>query len=583
MSVSNEQETKKTEMTPEESEQFRKAEFNRRFRHGTVAVVITITVIVAVVLLNVLMTAISNQFLWYIDLTGEVYQAKNPEYLGLYSLTDSCKDMLSSTFAGLKDEYAGEDVKVDIIFCDDPDVLLGNSSQRMIYYTALNLQKAFPQNIKVQCIDIYNNASAVQKYKANSASNIYSSQVIIASGTEFRILSIRAFFVFNDDTSTTPWAYNGEKYFTSSIIAVTKAEAPICAVTNNHGEIPLPASMWSLLENAGYKVMYLNLETDEVPDNCRLMVTYGPTQDFKSRFDGDGSVSEIEKLDRFLDKTYAYCIFFNPEMPVLTHLEEYLTEWGIVIDRTTDGAGRTFAHQIRNQIQTLTADGFTFVGEYSTVGSGSGVTNDMRSTGVPAKVVFKNTGSISYDRTYITMYVTPEEDESLTETFQYAYRYSNGVSRTISNVFLAGADAAAYIDNGLGDDDSIGNKSLVGEGGNYPLMTLTTESHTEQESSYTSVSHTAFVLACASTDFASDTLLQSEVYGNADVLLGALRSMGKEVVAVNIPWKPFNSTTIKEDYIQESQARTVTVVMALIPAVLCLAAGVFVVVRRRFA
>ena len=181
------------------------------------------------------------------------------------------------------------------------------------------------------------------------------------------------------------------------------------------------------------------------------------------------------------------------------------------------------------------------------------------------------------------MYVTPEEDESLTETFQYAYRYSNGVSRTISNVFLAGADAAAYIDNGLGDDDSIGNKSLVGEGGNYPLMTLTTESHTEQESSYTSVSHTAFVLACASTDFASDTLLQSEVYGNADVLLGALRSMGKEVVAVNIPWKPFNSTTIKEDYIQESQARTVTVVMALIPAVLCLAAGVFVVVRRRFA
>ena len=165
----------------------------------------------------------------------------------------------------------------------------------------------------------------------------------------------------------------------------------------------------------------------------------------------------------------------------------------------------------------------------------------------------------------------------------YASRYSNGVSRTISNVFTGGADAKAYIDDGLGEDESIGNRSLVEEEREYPLMTITTESHSEQESNYTSVNHTAYVLACASTDFASDTLLQSEVYGNADVLLGALRSMGKEVVAVNIAWKPFNSTTIKADFIQEAQARTVTVFMALIPALLCLGAGIYVVVRRRFA
>ena len=42
----------------------------------------------------------------------------------------------------------------------------------------------------------------------------------------------------------------------------------------------------------------------------------------------------------------------------------------------------------------------------------------------------------------------------------------------------------------------------------------------------------SFVGVCASTEFASDALLDSAVYGNADVLLSLLRSMGRELVPV---------------------------------------------------
>ena len=37
-----------------------------------------------------------------------------------------------------------EPVKVDIIFCTEPDQLIQTDSMRYIYYTALNLQKQFP-------------------------------------------------------------------------------------------------------------------------------------------------------------------------------------------------------------------------------------------------------------------------------------------------------------------------------------------------------------------------------------------------------------------------------------------------------
>ena len=583
MKGSQDQERSLPSGTPESEEDrqaFESAESRRRFRHGALSIAITAGVIALVLLLNVLVFALFQSQLWYVDMTGEVYQEKNPEYLGLYSLTDACKDLLSRTFAGLREQY-GKESEVEILFCDDPDVLVSNSAQRMIYYTALNLQKAFPKNIKVKCVDVYHNASAVQKYKTNSVSTIYPTQVIISSGSEFRVMSIRAFFVYSDNNSTEPWAYNGEKYFSSSIIAVTKAEAPICCVTNNHGELPVSESFWNLLGNAGYAVQYLDLEHEEIPENCRLILTYGPTEDFKSRFDGTDGVSEIEKLDKFLDKAYSYAIFTNADTPVLKNLEEYLSEWGIVLDRTSDNSGSTYNYRIQNPVQTLSADGFTFVGEYATQGTGSGITNDMRSAGNPAKVVFRNASSFSYDRTYQTRYITPEDDDTLTEPYAYASRSSNGVSRTISNIFTAGETSLAWVDDGNGDDPENGNMSQPDDVRNYPLMVLTTESRNEQETNYTSVSHVAYVMACASTDFASDTLLQSEVYGNADILLAALRAMGKEVVGVNLAWKPFNKTDVKDGVINAGGARTVTVVMTVIPLVAAAVTGTIIVLRRR--
>ena len=110
-------------------------------------------------------------------------------------------------------------------------------------------------------------------------------------------------------------------------------------------------------------------------------------------------------------------------------------------------------------------------------------------------------------------------------------------------------------------------------------MTVSVEDRTTQESNYTTVNEASYVIACGSTDFASETLLQSNAYGNTDLLLSACRAVGREPVPVGLTFKPFADYTI--DTVTTAEATQYTVVFAVVPAVLALGSGIFVLVRRK--
>ena len=200
---------------------------SRKMRYGSASVGITAAVICGVLLLNILATALCSNFLWHIDLTPEP----------LYTLADETEFLLEQSLSAVDAERDPKDpVQVKIIFCADPDVLCANERTRPVYYTALELQKAFPKNITVTTEDVWDNPSSVDAYRTNAYSSIYPSQVIVASGSEFRLYNNDAFYSFYSDNLREPFAYNGEKTFVKGILAVTRAEAPICALTVNHGE-----------------------------------------------------------------------------------------------------------------------------------------------------------------------------------------------------------------------------------------------------------------------------------------------------------------------------------------------------------
>jgi hypothetical protein len=198
----------------------------------------------------------------------------------------------------------------------------------------------------------------------------------------------------------------------------------------------------------------------------------------------------------------------------------------------------------------------------------------MQSTAFPPKVVFRNATAFQYSPIYDRTFVAADA-EAGTKAFSYGKYYSNNVFRQAFDVFTASENATAYTwDTPL-------------EAGEYPYMLMTIASETVtsagDRNGYTTVSHDSYVIACASTEFLCDELLASNSYGNADLLAGTLRSLGKDSMAAIIDQylKPFVDTDVKSDLITDSQKTSYTILLAVLPAIILFGSGIFVTVRRK--
>lgn len=523
---------------------------SRKFKYGSLSLAMTCVIIAAIMLFNGVFKLLADKYLWYTDLTRDE----------IYTLSDAAVEALANV-----------DKDVEILFCDDPDNLEADYYSKMVYKTALGLAEK-NKHITVNTVNIWREPSAINKFKTNSKDSIYSTDIIVHSGTEFRVYRLKAMFVFNDTDSSTPWAYNGEKKLASGILAVTQAQSPIACITVNHGEPFVAQSdlaksqyLIGLLEDGGYDVQFIDLAHEEIPADCRLMVIYDPQDDFLVN-DGVSGISEIEKLDKFLDATNSLMVFVNPSTPVMPNFEEYLEEWGIKFNRHTDNLGNTLGTTIRDYDHSLTADGMTVVGNYTTQGTGASLHEDLRTT-YPPKVIFKNAMGISYSDSYEETWYKDETDSTI--SFPYGSYYKNGVSRSMFDVFVSPSTATEVVDT------TVVNHAT--ETDPIKLMTITRESRMidNENADY------SYVLACGSTDFLSSTLLLSNTYGNTDMMLSALRATGREFVPVGIDLKPFASTEIET--LTTARANRYTIILILAPTLITAAAGIYVLVRRKYA
>ncbi len=574
--------------------------FGRKLRYGAGSLGITAGVLAAVLLLNILVTALCSGNLWFTDLTAEsnyrvVEGGVNvTKYTTTYKLMDETKTLLNTTFGLSEDQKEGNGSRVEILFCADPDILIRNDTMRPIYYTAQLLEKKYPDHITVKTVNVWDNPSAVDDFRTTSFSGIYPSNVILSSGTEFRVYSAKAFYTYDTD-ATEPWAYNAEKAFVRGIMAVTMAESPICCLTTNHGE-PFAteegraeySAFLNILKSAGYEVRYLDLATEEIPENCRLILTFDPKSDFSTSIGGVKN-SEIEKLDKFLGKAYSYMIFADADTPVLKNLEEFLEEWGISFNRHADGEG-SYNYLVNDGKTALDGHGQTFAGTYVPDAMGGSLTKDIRELGGSPKVVFSNAIAISYSQAFEKTLAWKDSEEK-TDTYYYGSYYSNGVSRGIYDIFRASDTAYSFA---LGADGLLtenGDAVKIDTLGNYSLMTLTMQSRTIGEGKgYTTVNDASYVCAVGSVDFASNKVLLSDgagdafstTYGNTDVLLSVLRQIQREVLPVGIQFKTLHETEMDAATLETFNTTVQTVILTLIPLVLCTVSGLVILIKRRF-
>ena len=552
--------------------------------------IITVAVVVLVIAINLAVSYLSDARLWFIDLTRVRYKSGEA---AMYTLSDSCRELIEKDAipyiekANSEREARGEEpIKLNIIFCADKDRIEGDSMMTYINMTARCLEKEFPDAIDVQYINIDKDPSAVQRFKTTSASTIYNSDIIVEFGSEYLIQKMSAFY-YQDEGALSPWAYNGEQRLSAMILSLTRAESPICAITTNHGETLLDSEgnvkteyseFLKVIDGAGYDVIYIDLENDEIPENCRMMITFDPQTDFKAFGSlGESGVSEIEKLDKYLDGSNAFFFICNRTTPTLKNLEEYLEEWGVTVKRGAHNSSDPLENLVIRDDTNSTDPGLgdVVVGKYGEVGIAGGITKDLSSQTYPPMVLFANSTSLYPSDSYFKFYADEDGTEGADANYYYTY-YRNGVSRVLVDVFTSYDTATGYIGDGEYEISTDLNP--------FRCMTITRESRMIQETNYTTIDKSSYVLALSSTDFLKNELLSSAAYGNCDVLLSALRQSGTEAVPANIKLKALyvydmDGIDNEKAFLEDCKDRMLY--LTLIPAALCLLVGAFVVIKRR--
>lgn len=502
---------------------------SRRVKHGSVSVALTAVTVAAIVIINVILSVLSARYGLFFDMSAK----------RSYEVTEDCREYLEKYVIS---EMADDGNKMTFLFCDEKESIDDELTQKYIHDSALEIKDMFPDKIEIDYFNIYEQPSRAREYGVTS-----SSSVVVIYKDAFVALTLRDFYIFSASDSTTPLAYNGEKRLAAGMLRVVQKDTPMCYLTVNHGELVDDYELMYAIADAGYNFTYLDIFNHDIPDDCELLITFNPRQDLAA--EGEmSSVSEADKIREYMSGGGKYMVFASADTFVSggqKNFEQLLSEWGVEFMHSTGEDGTENCYNIKDPAHSTTTDGYTVFSEKASVGFGAQMLADM-----DKPCVFGNATSIGVSENY-----------SADGNGNYR-ALVDGLTREMAPILLSYDTAEAWAGG-----------RVVAEATDTPfsLMTMTRQTCENGE--------TAYLVACASTEFASESAMQSVVFGNPSVFSSILKFMGKENVATSLTFKPFGETRIES--ITTSQSTAITVVLAVIPAIAVTAIGTVLLLKRK--
>lgn len=511
---------------------------NRRARYGGIAAILTVLLIAVAVLANALIGTLAKRYGWY----GNLRAAET------YGVSEQCHTLLGAALDAAQAE-SETPVEVEIVFCDLPENLLQNASVSYVYQTARSLSER-DARIKVTCYDIWLNPDTVRRYQTTTVIDpetgleseqtvtLRSTSVIVVCGSYHRVYSNTEFFVFEGGDTSKVWAYSGERKLAAGILRAVAPNAPVVCLSNNHGEAYYDYEILYLLDDAGYRLSYVDLSQDAIPAECSLLICFNPNKDISVE-NGVSDLSEPEILDAFLAVPgHSFLVFLENGTPSLPNLEAYLAGWGVSTLYHSSG-DLSYRYMVQDSSGSLTSDGYTIYGKAAT----AGYAGELLS-GLSRNVVFKNATALRPASGYL-----PNGDGS----------FSRG-DRTMYPLYESGKGAVSWANGAAVDGDGV------------ILMSLTEQTLAGGKSRVGVVS---------SVRFATESFLQSAVFGNGDTLLRLFGDIGGTTTPEGLSIKPFHSSSMS--LVTTAQKRRWTILLSVLPALCITAAAVPILVRRRYA
>ncbi len=267
--------------------------FKNKYRLSSV--ILTVFVVAAVILLNVVVTVISNRTPLKYDLTRE----------RVYEFSNQTNEIIKNI---------DERVNVYALYPqDNTNDYIEYAREYLSKYSGLN------KNIKVTYVDPYENPTFAKKYE-NLGEPINPGSIIVECGEKVKVVTLEQLYSQNQYTGAT--SIDMEKKMTMAFSFVTgqSGDSKILFTTGHSEQESL--SLRPMLEEDGYITEDVNIALNNISDDADLLVVMAPSVDF--------TAEEINILDEYMDKGGKMLYISTPGKYSLEKLESYMKEWGII-------------------------------------------------------------------------------------------------------------------------------------------------------------------------------------------------------------------------------------------------------------
>lgn len=278
-----------------------KAYFNRRkFKRGSLASCITILVIAAIVLLNVVTSVCAEKFPLSWDLTSNK----------VFTLTDQSKNFLNAL-----------DKDVEITLLNDENSFSDKNEYFKQANTVLKQYAKLSSKVKINYVDVVKNPTYIQNNYPNE--NLNTNSIIVRCQNKYKVITINDIFdiSYNYYGGSGVTASKAEQELTAAIVYVTFEQQNLVAIVKGYGEQDYSAFSEVLKKN-NYNIVEVSILTEDIPESADAVLIFAPERDY----DNTGK----EKLEKFLNlegKTLFYAA--NPQLSSSPVLDKILESWDI--------------------------------------------------------------------------------------------------------------------------------------------------------------------------------------------------------------------------------------------------------------
>ncbi len=506
-----------------------KSKLMKKFKYGTIAMITVAIVLAIVVVLNIMMSMITEKYPVKFDLTQDKRYELSQESIDFLNTLDSkveiavtlTEDELNSGGYVFTDTYRKIPTEIIPQFLDK--------------------YKMYADDINIRYIDIEKNPDEISKYTKLYEGTISAQQVIVCSGDRIKVISFGSLFSQSNSQyaseNDTGVIFTGESAITSAIMSVTDANpinAGMIYKMNNQAVFSQSSynsiiQFYSLLSNNGYNMKDVDIATDDIsPEDYDLLIIAAPEIDFTE--------DAISKLEDFLYNNGNYqknIIYISSIVKSDTpNLNEFLEKWKIKIedslvfdDENSQYVSTASAGQIMAPVMNITDED---------------VSGILANKALPV--------------------VAP---------YSRAVTVVNKNSDVGTEVVLQ-SQSTSYM-NTL---ESIDDKSSASENGISNIIVKSSKSRAEGYDMYESN-----VVAIGSVMLTDPNIIaQTTAYNNANFVLNMLNDITGKDSSFVIPQKNLQQIFIKVDQSQLSALRIA--VMYVIPGIVVIC-GIVVFVRRK--